>query len=199
MSGYWNFFVLGLSNLAFFHLFEHILFIIALCGIYNFVSWRKVALFVFIFTTAYQVSFLLSAFNYISFPETFVKYLMPLTILSVSISNLFLKKQAFTNKYPSQNYRFFLAALAGLIHGFAFPESLQSYLLSPDDQVMELICFDFGIITGISITVLILLCTCFVLTYFLRVNIREWNLLVSGACAGIAVYIVANSLLNPAL
>jgi hypothetical protein len=199
MSGYWNFFVLGLSNLAFFHLFEHILFIIALCGIYNFVSWRKVALFVFIFITAYQVSFLLSAFNYISFPQTFVKYLMPLTILSVSISNLFLKKQAFTNKYPSQNYRFFLAALAGLIHGFAFPESLQSYLLSPDDQVMELLCFDFGIITGISITVLILLFICFVLTYFLRVNIREWNLLISGACAGIAVYIVASSLLNPAL
>ncbi|MFL5730074.1 MAG: HupE/UreJ family protein [Cytophagaceae bacterium] len=197
MTGYWNFFVLGLSNLAFFHLFEHILFITALCGIYNFASWKRVLLFIFLFTTAFQVSFLLSAFNYISAPENLIKSLMPVTILSVAISNLFLKKQAFTNKYPSQNYRFFLAVAAGLIHGFAFPESLQNYLLSPDDQVMELVFFDFGIITGIGITVFFLLLICFILTYFLRVNIREWNLLLSGACAGIAVYIVANYLLVP--
>jgi hypothetical protein len=197
MNGYWSFFVLGLSNLAFFHLFDHILFIIALCGIYSFASWKKVVLFVFLFITAYQVSFLLSTFNYISFPENYVRYLMPVTILSISVSNLFMKKQAFTNKYPTQNYRYLLAVLAGLIHGFAFPESLQDYLLSPGDQVLQLICFDFGIITGIGITVVILLFICLVLTYFLRVNIREWNLLLSGACAGIAVYIIANYLLVP--
>jgi hypothetical protein len=199
MTDYWSYFKLGLSNLAFFHLFEHILFIIALCGIYTFVSWRKVALYIFLFITAFQISFLLTTFNYISFPQTFVKYLMPLTIFSIAISNIFLKKQAFTNKYPSQQYRYFLAAVAGLIHGFAFPESLQSYLFSPGDQMMQLVCFDFGIITGICITVLLLLCICFVLTYFLRVNMREWNLLLSGACAGVAVYIVANYLLNPAV
>ena len=197
MTGYWSFFVLGLSNLAFFHLFEHILFIIALCGIYNFASWKRVVLFIFLFTTAYQISFLLTTFNYFSFPQNYVNFLLPFTILSASISNLFLKKQAFTNKYPAQNYRYFLAAVAGLIHGFAFPETLQQYLFSPEDQIIQLVCFDFGIITGIGITVFVLLTTCLVVTYFLRVNIREWNLLLSGACAGIAVYIIAHYLLIP--
>src|SRR4051794_10001412 len=141
MSSLYDFFKLGLSNIAYFNLFEHILFIIALCGIYSFGSWQKVTLIVLLFIIGYQITFLPSTLHYFIFPPLLLKFLIPLTILITAISNFYLKKQAFTNKYPSENYRYFLAFFAGSIHGFAFPEALQSYLLNPGDQVFELLCF----------------------------------------------------------
>jgi hypothetical protein len=193
MSSLYDFFKLGLSNIAYFNLFEHILFIIALCGIYSFGSWQKVTLFVLLFIIGYQITFIPSTFHYFTFPPLLLRFLIPFTILLTAISNFYLKKQAFTNKYPSDNYRYFLSFFAGNIHGFAFPESLQNYLLNPGDQVFELLFFNIGIVTGLVIIVFFLLFTCFFLTYFIRINLREWNLLLSGACAGIALYILANS------
>jgi hypothetical protein len=193
MSNCYDFFKLGLSNIAYFNLFEHILFIIALCGIYSFGSWQKVTVFVLLFIIGYQITFIPSTFHYFTFPPLLLRFLMPLTVLVTAISNFYLKKQAFTNKYPSENYRYFLSFFAGTVHGFAFPETLQSYLLNPGDKILELLCFNMGIITGIGIVVFFLLFTCFFLTYFIRLNLREWNLLLSGACAGIALYILASS------
>lgn len=194
MHSFYDFFKLGLTKIAYLDVFSHTLFIVALCGIYTVKNWRMVCLYVLTFIVGYLITFLLSTFDYIEFPENVLAYLVPLTIIITGITNFYVKKNAFINKYPSQNYRYFLGFGGGLIHGFSFPKVLKIYLLSPDDLVFQIVAFNFGVITGLGIIVFLLLLVSFIITYLIRVNIREWNLLVSGACAGIALYIIANLL-----
>lgn len=192
MHSFYDFFKLGLANIAYLDVFGHVLFIIALCGIYTAHSWQSVFGYVAAFIAGYLITFLFTTFDYISLPDKALAYLIPLTIIITSITNFYHKKKPFINKYPSQTYRYFLGFGGGLVHGFAFPRVLKIYLLSPDDLVYQIIAFNFGVTLGLIIIVGFLLMVSFFVTFFIRVNIREWNLLVSGACAGIALYIIAN-------
>jgi hypothetical protein len=146
------------------------------------------------FIGGYLVTFFLTTFDVIDLNDKLLSYLIPLTIVLVAITNFYHKKKPFLNSYPSQSYRYFLGIFGGLIHGFVFPKMLKIYLLSPDDLVFQIIAFNLGVVMGLLIIVFLLLVVSFFVTFYLRVNIREWNLLVSGACAGIALYIIANLL-----
>jgi hypothetical protein len=169
-----------------------LLFIIALCGIYTIRSWKIVVSFLLTFIGGFIITFLISMFDLFAIPSGIFIYLVPLTILVTALTNFYLKKQTFTNRYPSQNYRYYLAFISGLIHGFAFHQSLTR--LYEDDVINFLVAFNLGIILSLSIIVFFLLFTAFIATYLIRVNLREWNLIISGACAGIALYMLANVL-----
>lgn len=192
MHTFYDFFKLGLTNIAYLDVFGHVLFIIALCGIYTVHSWRSVFGYVLTFIAGYLITFMITTLDYFSLPDTLLAYLIPLTIIATSITNFYHKKKPFINKYPSQAHRYFLGFSGGIIHGFAFPGVLKVYLLSPGDLIYQIVAFNLGVVLGLVIVVAFLLVISFFVTYFIRVNIREWNLLVSGACAGIALYIIVN-------
>lgn len=193
MSDFPHYFSLGFIKIAYLDVFVHILFIIALCGIYTFKSIRFVAIYAGCFVLGYLITFFLSAFGIINAPAKFLLYTLPLTTIIVSISNFFLKKNAFTNKYSSHDYRYFLALAGGLLHGLDFPAALRQVLES-DKVFLPVFAFNLGILSALFLIILFLLITAFILTYLLRVNIREWNLILSGACAGISFYILINTL-----
>jgi len=192
MSDFPHFFSLGFIKIAYLDVFVHILFIIALCGIYTFKSVRLVATYAACFVLGYLITFFLSASGIINAPERLLAYLLPLTTIIVSVSNFFLKKNAFTNKYSPHNYRYFLALAGGLFHGLDFPAALGKVLES-DKLFLPIFAFNMGILSALFLAISFLLITAFILTYLLRVNIREWNLILSGACAGISVYILINT------
>lgn len=194
MSTFFDFFNLGFTNLTQLNVFGHILFIIALCGIYTAHSWKTVSGYVATFIIGYLTTFLLTTFDYAFLPDRMLEYFIPLTVLITAITNFSHKKKPFINKYPSQTYRYFIGLGGGLVHGFAFPSILKIYLLSPDDLFSQIVAFNLGVVTALILIVSLLLIVNFFVTYFIRVNIREWNLLLSGACAGIALYIIANLL-----
>ncbi len=187
-----HYFSLGFIKIAYLDVFVHILFIIALCGIYTFKSVRLVATYAACFVLGYLITFFLSAFGIINAPAKLLPFLLPLTTLIVSVSNFFLKKNAFTNKYSPHNYRYFLALGGGLLHGLDFPAALGS-VLQADKLFLPVFAFNMGILSALFLTISFLLVTAFILTYLLRVNIREWNLILSGACAGISIYIIMHA------
>jgi hypothetical protein len=192
MNTFYDFFKLGLNNIAYLDVFGHVLFITALCGIYTFPSWKSVFGYVLAFTIGYLITFLFTTFDYFSLSDKLLAYLLPLTIIITAVTNFYHKKKPFLNTYPSQTYRYFLGFGGGLVHGFAFPSILKIYLLSPGDQIFQIVAFNLGVVLGLLFIVFLLLSVSFFVTFFIRVNIREWNLLISGACAGIALYILAN-------
>ncbi|MFN6946816.1 MAG: HupE/UreJ family protein [Cytophagaceae bacterium] len=190
MQSSFDFFKLGMHNIIFLNVYGHFLLIITLCGIYTLPSWRKVASFLSVFIGAFIVTFLVSAFDLFEIPTGVFNYLVPLTILVISISNFYRKKQVFTNRYPTQSYRYYLSFISGLIHGFAFQNALIP--LYEDEILNNLVAFKLGVISSLALIAFFLLLTAFIATYFVRVHLREWNLIISGACAGIAVYMMAN-------
>jgi hypothetical protein len=193
MSDFIHHFNLGFIKITYLDVFVHILFIIALCGIYTFKSIRLIATYSGFFVFGYLITFLLSAFEIINVPIKLLLYLLPLTTIVVSISNFFLKKNAFTNKYSPHNYRYFLAFAGGLLHGMDFPAVIGTVLKS-DKLFLPILAFNIGIVSALILIILFLLITAFIITYLLRVNIREWNLILSGACAGISIYMIINAL-----
>ncbi|HEY8399923.1 MAG TPA: HupE/UreJ family protein [Cytophagaceae bacterium] len=196
MTGLLDFYKLGFTNIIYVHAFNHLLFIIVLCGVYTIASWKRVLWFLIIFFSGYIISFLLYIFDFFSIPAPVLTYFMPLTTIATAVSNYFLKRNAFINKYPPQNHRFGLAFLGGIIHGFAIPINLKQHLLHPIDQLLEISFFNLGVVSSILTTVGVIFFVGFFLTYFIRVNLRELNLLLSGACAGIAIYILVNVIIR---
>ncbi len=193
MSDFFHYFSLGFIKITYLDVFVHILFIIALCGVYTFKSIRLIATYAGCFVFGYLITFFLSAFEIINISNKLLFYLLPLTTIFVSISNFFLKKNAFTNKYSPHNYRYFLALAGGLFHGLDFPAAIET-ALKADKLFLPLFAFNLGMLSALFLIILFLLITAFIVTYFFRVNIREWNLILSGACAGISVYIIMNAL-----
>lgn len=177
-----DFFKAGLSDFVFLNVSGHFLFIIALCGVFTTRSWQKVTGYVLVYAICYLFTFFLSWADLFSLPEPIMKYLIPITIIAISITNFFVKKKTFTNRYPSQNYRYYFAILAGLIHGFDLALGKQAYTLT------GALAYHLGFTVCIVLTMTGLLIIARFLTYFLQVKLREWNLIISGACAGIAAF-----------
>ena len=195
MSDFLHYFSLGFIKITYQDVFINTLFIIALCGIYTFKSIRLIATYAGCFVFGYLTTFFLSAFEIINVPIKLLQYLLPLTTIVVSISNFFLKKNAFTNKYSPHDYRYFLALAGGLLHGLNFPSAIETTLRS-DKLLLPILAFNVGILSALLLIILFLLITAFIVTYLLRVNIREWNLILSGGCAGISIYIIMNALFH---
>lgn len=179
---FFDFFKAGFYDFFFLNIFGHFLFIIALSGVYTLSGWRTVYSFIACFIAGYLITFSLDWAGLITIPENLQRVLIPVTIIVTSFTNFFVKKKVFTNRYPSQDFRYFLAIAAGLIHGFSFANDRAGRAIA------DAIGYNFGIITCIILSGFFLLLTAFFLTYFLRVKLREWNLIVSGAAAGIAIF-----------
>lgn len=178
--GFFDYFKAGFQDFIFLNIFGHILFIVVLTGIYTLPSWRIVFSFVGFFITGYLISFLMTWYGLVDIPMSLLKILIPITVVATAFTNFFVKKQVFTNRYPSQNFRYYFALVAGLIHGFSF--------VKPGLNTFHMLAYNSGVISCILFSSLVFLFCSFVLTYFLRVSLREWNLIVSGACAGIALF-----------
>lgn len=196
MEGLIDFFKLGFSHIALLNVFLHILFIISYCGVFTFKNLKMVGGLLLTFVGGYIITFLLSTFNFFEVPQIVISFLLPLTVLITSICNFFMKRNAFLNRYPSQNYRYYLGFVAGTIHGLAFPLSLKP-IISESHYIAQAVAFNIGIITALIIVVFVLLAISFILTYYVRMHRREWNLLLSGACAGIAIHILATIIFFP--
>src|SRR5437868_7955506 len=99
MHSFYDFFSLGFTKLAYLDVFGHILFLVALCGIYTIPSWKYVAGYIGTFFLAFILTFFLTSFDIITLPDKFLSYVIPLTVVFAGCTNFFHKKKPFINKY----------------------------------------------------------------------------------------------------
>jgi hypothetical protein len=121
-----------------------------------------------------------------------IEFLIPLTIFITSVSNLF-KKEGLTGEKGFQiNYLF--AVFFGLIHGLGFSNYLRAILGKDQSILSQLLAFNLGLEFGQIIVVVIFLTFSFLLVDFLKVNRRDWKLVLSSAIAGIALILMKDRL-----
>ncbi len=180
--GFFDSFARGFNDFIFFNVFGHLLFIVVLCGIYTLKSWKGVSSYLVFFMIGMAFTFYISWLDFSRLSGNTLKILIPVTVIVTAFTNFFVKKGVFTNKYPSQNYRYYFALIAGLIHGFAFGTSRAGGFFG------DSLGYSLGLIVCIWAFAFVFLLVALILTYFLRVRLREWNLIISGASAGVAVF-----------
>ena len=188
MSTFQLYLNLGLQHIADFKGYDHILFIIVLCAVYQLKHWKKVLILITAFTIVHSSSLVLATFDIIRVSGDWVEFFIPVTILLTAIGNLFQKKESYSSGH--HKYKYALALFFGLIHGLGFSNYLRSLLSREDSLAGPLFSFNLGIELGQIIIV-----SCFMLAGLLVINLmkarfRDWNLVISGAGIGISLILI---------
>jgi hypothetical protein len=188
MSSFHLYLKLGIEHIADLRGFDHILFLLALCAVYKLFQWKKVIILVTAFTVGHSLTLVLATLDLIHFSSDAIEFLIPITILLTCIGNLLQKSDKISSK--AHFFKYGVALFFGLIHGLGFSFYLRSLLGQEDSIVGPLFAFNIGLELGQLIIVLIVLLITWFLVTILHIKHREWNLVLSGAGAGISLILI---------
>ena len=155
MSTFQLYLTLGLQHIADFKGYDHILFIITLCAVYQLRDWKNILILVTAFTIGHSLTLVLATFNIVRISGDLIEFLIPVTILLTAVGNILQKKDSFSKSH--HRYKYGLAMFFGLIHGLGFSNYLRSLLSSEDSLAGPLFSFNLGIEIGQLIIVSIFL------------------------------------------
>jgi len=175
---------IGFNHIANLSGMDHILFVAALCTRYQFSDWKKWLILITAFTIGHSITLVLSMFNYLDFSTSWIEFLIPMTILITSISNMFVKKFTFNSKFP---VIYFFALFFGLIHGLGFSFYLKSLLGIQQNVVPALLAFNFGLEIGQILIVMAILVISFIFVTLLKASRRDFILIVSGGILALSL------------
>lgn len=184
MNDFGLYFEIGYKHIADLRGIDHILFVMALCIRYQFSDWRKLLILVTAFTIGHSITLALSVFNLVQYSVKWIEFLIPVTIVVTAVSNVFVKKFVFKNRFP---LIYFLALFFGLVHGLGFSSYLKSLLGSEHNVVWQLLAFNIGLEAGQLLIVTGFLLVSFICINILRCNRREYLLAVSAGIFALAL------------
>lgn len=182
---------LGFEHIADLNGYDHILFITALCALYEFRHWKTVVWLVTAFTIGHTITLALSTLHIITVPTAIVEFCIPLTIVVTSITNIMLVRHRETIEHKQGNreewLRYGMAILFGFIHGMGFSTYLKSLLGRDSSIILQLLGFNVGLECGQIVIVLVVLGFTWLLTRKSMLRHRDWALVLSGITGGVAL------------
>lgn len=181
------YFQLGWQHILDWQGYDHILFVIALCGTYMIADWKKVLILVTAFTVGHSITLALSIFKIIHVNTPLIEFLIPVTILITALSNITSKRQ----KPKGQKFKYTIALFFGLIHGLGFSNYLKSLLGKSSSITAELFAFNVGLEFGQILIVAAILMISFVLIWIVKIKRWDYNFFLSSAIFGISFVMAA--------
>lgn len=189
MSQFQTYLQLGFEHISDLKGYDHILFIIALCAVYSVEQWRNIVILITAFTIGHSITLALAALNIVSFRSEVIEFLIPVTIFLTALFNIL-------NREPSEKkirLNYFLALGFGLIHGLGFSNFFRSLLGKEESIIQPLLAFNIGVELGQLIIVAVILAIAYIVMNVINAKQREWNLVISGAAAGIAFILMTET------
>lgn len=176
---------LGFEHIANLNGYDHILFLVVLCAVYQISQWRNILILVTAFTIGHSITLFIVSLDFFSIPSRIIKLLIPVTILITSLQNVINIKQIENSSRMGKNY--FMALFFGLIHGMDFSNYFKALIMSPDEIVIPLLGFNIGIELGQLLIVLFIVFISFIFLNIIKIKHLKWNLFISGAAFGISL------------
>jgi len=181
------YFELGWQHILDWQGYDHILFVMALCSMYTITEWKKMLILVTAFTIGHSITLALSVFNLLRVNTAWIEFLIPMTILITTFSNILSKQM----KPKNMRFKYLMAIFFGLIHGLGFSNYLKSLLGKSKSIAVELLSFNLGLEFGQLIIVLATLLLSFILIRFVKIKRWDWNFFLSSAIFGISFIMAA--------
>ncbi len=192
MSDFSLYLKLGFNHITDLTAYDHILFLVALCAIYQLKHWKSIFILVTAFTLGHSLSLMLAVFNIVNIRTDIVEFLIPVTIILTCLFNIYQKEEELVGN--SMKIKYGLASFFGLIHGLGFSNYLKqtfSLLLKEEFSIFQpLLAFNVGLELGQLVIVLFILGITFIFLNGLKTKQREWNLFISGLCSGISLILL---------
>ena len=195
MSDFQLYLQLGFQHITDVNGYDHILFVIALCAVYRPSDWKKLAILVTAFTLGHSVTLALATLQIITYHTEVIEFLIPITIFLTCVLNFFHKSVDSTRfqKEKSSSLRYPMAMAFGLIHGMGFSNYLRSLLGKEESLLNPLLAFNVGLELGQLLIVMFTLVISFLMLEVFRVKKHDWNLILSGMVAGVALTLIASA------
>ena len=188
MTDFWLYFNIGLRHVLDFNGYDHVLFLLVLTVPYAFKDWRNVLVLATLFTVGHTASLMLSVYGVVTIKSEFVEFLIPITILLTALYNIFAASKKAAAKSGNINFLAITTLFFGIIHGLGFSNYFKILIMgSGGSKLAPLLEFALGIEAAQLIVVLVTLILAFVAQGFLRVQKRDWILVLSAFVAGVTV------------
>jgi hypothetical protein len=180
-----DFIPLGFRHIISLAGFDHILFILVLCAGWPLQAWRRVLLLLTGFTVGHSLTLALTALGMVSIPGRLIETLIPCTILMTSVFNVVFDQREHLLR------AFLVTTLFGLIHGCGFAGYFTMMLGAEGAGIlMPLFGFNLGLEFGQIALVIALYGVIWLLNQRWHVVQRDATLFISGAGAGLAIYLL---------
>ena len=170
MNDFAFYFDLGWKHIISANALDHQLFILALSAVYLLGNWKQVLVLVTAFTIGHSLTLALSTYDVIRVSNSWVEFLIPLTIVITALLNL--SRKDFTAKSLRLNY--FLALFFGLIHGLGFANTIRFMLAKKQLIALPLFSFNVGLEVGQIIVVALILFISFLLVNKAGLQRKWW-------------------------
>lgn len=192
-SSFSVFLKLGFEHISDLKGYDHMLFIIALCAIYELRQWKQLLILVTAFTIGHSITLALATLDVLTIDAKLVEFLIPITIFLTSIVNIFPLIRA-PWREESRNgewyFKYVLAMGFGLIHGLGFSNFLRAMLGAADNIAIPLLAFNIGLEAGQIVILLGILVFSTFMIRVVRMAPRDWGLLLSGGTAGASLLMI---------
>jgi len=175
---------LGFEHIANLNGYDHILFLVALCAVYQINQWRKILILVTAFTIGHSITLFLVSLNIFSIPSSIIKLLIPITIIITCFQNVIEKEN--TENSSRMRKMYFMALFFGLIHGMDFSNYFKALIMSPKDIIIPLLGFNVGIELGQLLIVFFIVFVSYIFLNIIKIKHFKWNLFISGAAFGVS-------------
>ena len=190
MSEFWIYLQLGFEHMTDINGYDHMLFILAMIAPYAFRDFKILAKLITAFTLGHSITLALAVFNLVSLSKyqvNFIELLIPITILSASIMNLFKFSTRASVKYA-------VVAIFGLVHGLGFSNYLKAIWTPSSNLSLNLLSFNIGLELGQILFLLICLILFLVASRILRIAQKDQNIFVSGGTTFASLIIIIEKL-----
>lgn len=175
------YFKLGVGHISDLDAFDHILFIIALCVIYEWKDWKRLIVLVTAFTIGHSITLFLATLGMIKFESNLIEFLIPLTIIITAANNIRRPK-------PPQrglNINYLFALFFGFIHGMGFSNFLKAMLGKEESIFQPLLAFNIGIEVG-QLFIVVIFFILSTMVYIFDVSRRDLTIVVSSVILGMS-------------
>ncbi len=169
-------FTTGVQHITDLQGYDHMLFLLSLCGIYSIREWKKVLILVTAFTIGHSITLALSATDLFTVKSGLIELLIPVTIMLSAASNIL---YSIKNKDIDSKLNYFMALFFGLIHGLGFSYLLKSLLGNSESILSPLFAFNIGLEAGQLIIVVIILFISLFLTEIIKLKNKTKNICIS--------------------
>ena len=182
MDTFWFYLNLGFNHVTEWNGLDHFYFLIALSLPFQFKDWKKLLLWVSLFTLGHSVSLIGSYFGWIKVEGSWVEFLIPITIGLTCLSILFNEKHSFSAGWKFNGITLFF----GIIRGLGFAKYF-SQIVFDDDAILALLEFALGVEFAQLMIVIIMIVINFIALKVLKFNSQKWQWIIAATVLSEAI------------
>jgi hypothetical protein len=185
MNEFWLWFTTGFQHILDWNGYDHILYVMVLCVLFSMKEWKSLLILITAFTIGHSLTLAASTFHIITIKQSLIEVLIPLTIITTCVSNIYFRNK----QYINYQFNYALALFFGFIHGMGFSYILTSLLGKEESILLPLVSFNIGLEVGQLCIVTAMLLFSVFLIRFTRIKPAVWVTSVSSAVLIIAAFL----------